>query len=222
MEELIYKMENFYPLNPDSPIKGYLKHHSENLSNCVENNLYSSGFYHLHLCFMTVIYTQIERILSNISPKERRIALIGFARQENELYTKEGDTIKAGSLSVLKEKTVFRFFRIIINNDELIKETSALVQYRNDIFHAKPSIDLLREEKEFFNRFEKYISILEHITTESINFLEEIYRKTLQIFQDEVTEDDLYNEFGSFSKHELIMMANKQNDPVSKRIKEIW
>ena len=117
MKELVYKMDDFYPLNPGSPMKGYLEHHSKNLSNCIENNLYSSGFYHLHLTFMTLIYAQIERIFSNISPKERRMALIGFAREENQLYTKGDDIIKASSLSVLNEKTVLRFFRIIINNE---------------------------------------------------------------------------------------------------------
>ena len=67
MEDLLYKLNDFFPLTPEGHIKKYLHHHYNSLSKCLENQLYSSGFYHLHLIYMMIIYFQIERILKNIS-----------------------------------------------------------------------------------------------------------------------------------------------------------
>ena len=236
MEELLYKLEKFFPLTPaDGLIKKYLAHHYNNLLKCIENQLYSSGFYHLHLIYMMIIYFQIERILETMSHKELRYSLIGFDRYEKRLY-KESENeellyvndlqVKARNLSVLNEKTVLRFFRIIISNDEIVKDVikniSHLIDYRNETFHAKPSATLLEDEKIFIRKLEEYINSLEKIINESIEFLEKLYKPILPLFKEStLTEDDLVIQFGIFSLYELTVLAKKNKDTTSKQILEI-
>ena len=110
---------------------------------------------------MMLIYIQIERILNNITPQERQLVLIGFAREESKLYTNEIEKIKASSLSVLPEKTVFRFFRIITNNDDVIKDIASLVKYRNIVFHASPADSLLESEENFSKKNGKICQLSE-------------------------------------------------------------
>ena len=222
MEEIVYEFGIFFPLNPDSPIKKYLHHHEKHLLKCIKNQLYSSGFYHLHLIYMKLIYVQIERILNNITPQERRSALIGFAREENQLYTRETEKIKATALSVLNEKTVFRFFRVIIKNDEIIRNASSLVGDRNILFHAGSADKLLESEGKFSTMLEKYISSLKKIVDEEIEFLKQLYKPTLSLFKEgAVTEDDLFKEFGTFSTYELRILAKRDKTVISKQILEI-
>lgn len=227
MEELLYELEILFPLNPDSPIKKYLHHHEIHLSKCIKNQLYSSGFYHLHLIYMTLIYIQIERILNNVSAQDRRLALIGFAKDENKLYIKENKKqidriISASHLSLLNERDVFQFFRIITGNDKIIEEMSNLVYYRNKIFHVQPSVELLEDKESFIKKLEKYINSLKKIIDEELVFLEKLYKQVLSLFKDSiVTEDDLFNEFGSFSTHELRILAKRNKDIVSNQILNI-
>ena len=221
MEDLIYKLQSFVPLNTNSDIKQYLEHQFEHLSTCIDNDLYSSSFYHLHLIYMILIYTQIERIFKNITAKEIRCALIGFAREEKYLRTE--NKITASTLSIIKEKTVFRFFRLIINDENTIGQASSLVDKRNQFFHYHLS-KILIEREEYINVFKTYISALEKITDKSMDFLTRISQEIFTIFEDskEITEDDLVNEFGDFSIYELKILTTKKNDLVAKKVKELW
>ena len=223
MEDL-HKLSNLFPLNPDSPINEYLNYHYKSLSDCVKHKLYSSSFYHLHLIYMTLIYIQIERILNNISDKDRRLALIGFAKEENKLYIQESKKqpdkiIRASQLSLLNERDVFQFFQIVTDNNETIEEMCKLVYYRHKIFHVQPSMKIFDNEKLFIQRFEKYNNSLEIIIKEEIKFLEKLYKSILPLFEEStLTEDDLSKEFGIFSIHELKVLAKRNKDATSKQI----
>ena len=49
------ELEGFLPLNADNPIKKYLEHHFQHFDKCINHNIYSSAFYHLHLLYMALI-----------------------------------------------------------------------------------------------------------------------------------------------------------------------
>ena len=223
MEDLIYKLQTFTPLNASSDMKQYLDHQFKHLSACMGNNLYSSSFYHLHLIYITLIYIQVARIFKHITSKERKCALIGFAREENALYSKEKEEITASTLVVINEKTVFRFFRLIIDEDNIIGQASSLVEKRNKLFHVYSS-KILTENEKYTNILKDYTDALEKIIDKSTDFLNKIYKKTLTIFKDskEITEDDLVNEFGDFSIHELKILTHRKNDLVAKKVKELY
>ena len=229
MEELFYELEDFLPLDIGSPMKEYLGHHTRALFQCIERKLYSSSYYHLHLIYMALIYIQVERILNNVDTKERDASLIGFAGNEDDLYVKEDNVkedgsiervrISANSLSVLKEKTIFRFFRLVTKDKEIISKTSCLVDVRNRLFHARPGEII--SENNFQRKFKEYIKALKKIVQGSLEFIKRVYEETLSRLDEdtELIRDEVCSYFSNFSKYELKFLIKKY--PKIKASKEI-
>ena len=79
--------------------------------------------------------------------------MIGFSREEGDLYIDEKRTISATTLSLINEKTIFRFFRITIKDENIITRASSLIKDRNNLFHVKPE-EVLNEES-FYKKIKK-------------------------------------------------------------------
>ena len=96
-----------------------------------------------------------------------------------------------------------------------------MVNYRNEVFHAKPIDNLLESETQFIKKLEEYIDCLEKIINESLNLLEKEYLIVLKNLKgSSITRDDLLNEFGFFSNYELKILSdkNKNKNNLSKQI----
>lgn len=100
-----------------------------------ENEKYQFAFLAFHMLTMSFIYCnvwQIKKILS----EDFRKALIGFTRDEEKL-------LKATSpftFSLVNERTIFRFLRLIDCNKSRIGTYAKLVDERNKIAHANGNI----------------------------------------------------------------------------------
>ena len=152
MEELI-ELDNLFPIYlEDIELKKYLNHHMSHLKLCYENNLFSSGYPHLHIIYMLFIYFQLTRVAA-YKPTNFRLCWIGMKKDDENFYFKNPTTT---SFSRINEKTVFRFFRLLNITDEQIADLSTLINNRNDSLHATGNIYC--ESKDSFDReLSKYI-----------------------------------------------------------------
>ena len=109
MEE-VYELSRFFPQGTtDESLNSYIDHHLASVSRCIDNELYSSAYSHLHLLYMSFIYIQLLRIAKE-REEEIKYARIGFPRQERDYSDSPTSPF---SFSLVNETAVFRFFRLV-------------------------------------------------------------------------------------------------------------
>jgi hypothetical protein len=219
--EDIYSLAKYFPLSTsDEALSKYLTHHLENINKCVENELYSSAYSHLHLLYMAFVYIQLLRIAKE-NEEQFNYCWIGFPGEEKD-YLKEPSS--PFSFSRVKEKTVFRFFRLVGFDDSCIADISQLVTKRNGRLHASGSI-YCEALDDFRIEYEIYIKKIEMIISKQREFLHSIY-DALVITYDadyEITADDIETNFADqyyFSEYEMKNLAQGKTDIISKYIVE--
>lgn len=217
MSDEIIEFWGYFPIQIEPELRGYVDHHIGHLQKCCENGLYSSGYPHLHIIYMTFVYFQLLRIA-----KEKRevfqYSWIGFGQQEKEFLKNPEHPL---SFSPINEKTVFRFFRLIDFDDGTIADLSALVNERNENHHAKGNITC-KTEVDFDKKVAEYLRRMDDILEKQKDFLAAIYAQVCSSFGEdyEMTSDDVVLSFGAFSGFELKILVRNKNDAVSKYIYE--
>ncbi len=74
-----YEFSRFFPDDGgESTLNEYIGHHSASIKCCLENNLFSSAYSHLHLLYMVFIYVQLLRIAQE---KKQEFEYGGLASQ---------------------------------------------------------------------------------------------------------------------------------------------
>lgn len=202
----------------DRTLSDYIYHHMDHLNRCIENELFTSAYQHLHILYMCFVYIQLLRI-SKEKNQEFNFCWIGFPNQEKDFLKDSNSPL---SFSRINEKTVFRFFRLVGFNDGDIGEISSLVNKRNEHFHANGKIffnlpeDFEEEVLQYFNKMEK-------IVFKELDFLEELYMSVINDFEMdyEITHDDIESYLFLpyyFSVFELKNIAKNKNDQFSRFI----
>ncbi len=215
MEEL-YTFSKYFPLKVSEPnLSKYIEHHLDHLINCGENGFYSSAFLHLHIVYMIFVYIQLLRIAKEKS-QEFEFCWIGFPSQEKEFLKKPSSPF---SFSMINEKTVFRFFRLVGFDDGSIGDISGIVNKRNKHLHANGNIFFKRKE-DFVAEIELYESKFQCIIKKQRSFLESIYNSLIENYEEGymITFDELEYDFANqyfFSEYELKFLAEEKNDRVS-------
>jgi len=217
MEEL-FELNKYFPFVIIDPIvRNYIRHHLEHLQKCVENNLYSSAYPHLHIIYMSFVYIQLLRIYRE-KEKEFKLCWAGMPDQENKFMKKPDSPF---SFSEIKEKSIFRFFRIIGFDDSTISNFSSVVNGRNDVLHANGIIGC-SSESEFSIELSKYLRLMKSLKTMQLPFIQSTYERLVCNFDNDylVTPDDIEISFGTFSLAEMELLIVNKNDVISKYIKE--
>lgn len=217
--EDIYEFGRFFPYGTsDETLNNYVSHHILSINGCIENELYSSAYSHLHLLYMAFIYIQLLRI-ARAKEKEFEYGWIGFPSQEQDFLKNPRSPF---SFSPVNEKSVFRFFRLVGFNDADIGNIASLISVRNNHMHASGNIHCSTDE-EFYEELEKYISRMKLVLNNQQDFLSDIYLGLLETYDAdyEFTQDDLENNYTDqylFSEYELTKLAKNRKDKVSKFI----
>jgi hypothetical protein len=172
---------------------------------------------------MVFVYIHIFRIADK-NRESFKNSLVGFPREEKELL-KEPDFPLI--LSVINEKTVFRFFRLNNFSEQLIGEIATPVKTRNECLHANGMIVCDSEDK-FELELKSYISKMDKINAGNTNILNSLYEHyaldSLMLDEEyELTTDDIETNIllgAGFSLEELRLMVSGREDRVSKFIAE--
>ena len=215
MEE-VQSLSQYFPLNiPDETLSKYVGHHLNNINKCVENELYSSAYSHLHLLYMAFVYIQLLRIARE-KKEQFELCWIGFPNEEKD-YLREPSS--PFSFSNVKEKTVFRFFRLVGFDDGCIGDISQLVNKRNDRLHASGNI-YCETLDDFLIEYKIYVQKIEMIINKQNNFLQEIYNSLVTTYDKdyEVMADDIEINFANqyyFSENEMKALSLGKADVIS-------
>jgi hypothetical protein len=224
MEEEIKFVRQYLPVVSNYVQLGeFIEYHYSHLEGCVKNGLYTSSLTHLHILYMVFVYIHIFRIADK-NRESFKNSLVGFPREEKELL-KEPDFPLI--LSVINEKTVFRFFRLNNFSEQLIGEIATPVKTRNECLHANGMIVCDSEDK-FELELKSYISKMDKINAGNTNILNSLYEHyaldSLMLDEEyELTTDDIETNIllgAGFSLEELRLMVSGREDSVSKFIAE--
>jgi hypothetical protein len=218
------QIADYLPIKARDPrVEKLINHHLSHMLKCVENNLFSSSLVHLHILYMVFVYVQIQRI-ANSDLTAYRYSLIGFGREEKDLL-KEPDYPLL--LSLINEKTVFRFFRLIHVDDGTIGMVSEPVDARNKHFHASEHI-ACETEQQFATILHKYIRNMDKLLQYEKACIKQTYTGLpnygrLNTRGYEITNDDLelgVTVPGYFSRKELALAIGGNRTKLSDAIRE--
>lgn len=222
MEE-VYELSRFFPQGTtDQSLNSYIDHHLASVSRCIDNELYSSAYSHLHLLYMSFIYIQLLRIAKE-REEEIKYAWIGFPRQERDYSDSPTSPF---SFSLVNETAVFRFFRLVGLADSDIGNIAKPVETRNNRMHAKGVIHC-QDYEAFENELSEYIRRIRLVVNKEMPFLRSIYKDLIKTYDSEYefTVDDLESNFIDqylFSEYELTQLADNRRDLVSKFIQDLY
>lgn len=219
-DSLIYEIQSFLPIKLEEfTITEYISYHLNELSKSLENNIDSWIFLHTHILYMIFIYIQLLRISQN-KVNEFKYSRIWLPADEKTFLESNNSPF---AFSKIKEKTVFRFFRLIDFDDAIICEISSCVKERNELLHAT-WVKILDLE----NKVYKYIKNMKKVREKSMDFLMKIFNdfenNNPDFFEDwyEINHDDLelnlYTPY-FFSESELWIISSKIDDKMTKAIK---
>lgn len=188
--ESSYELTKFLPLKiEDGDVLKYVQYHAKKLDQSIENNIESWIFFHTHILYMTFVYFQLLRI-SHFKEQEFKYSLIWLPSDDKSFFEDTGilkNNLNPFNFSWIKEKTVFRFFRLINFDNWTIWNISKCVNERNDFAHATwVHIDNLDE------KIENYFKSMEVIIEKSKIFLNEVYSKFKELNRDLLDETDTY------------------------------
>jgi len=215
----IYTISQYFPLSSSDPIlEKYLDHHLGSCLKCSENELYSSAYSHLHILYMIFVYVQLLRIAKE-KVQEFDLCWVGFPSQEKDFLKEPSSPF---SFSKIKEKTVFRFFRLVGFDDGSISDISSLVNKRNNHLHANGQL-FFESSDDFEKEVSGYIKKMQTIITKQLDFLKPIYSSLVAGYEEgfEMTQDEIETNFADqyyFSEYELKLLAQGKDDIVSKFI----
>lgn len=214
--EDVYELSRYFPHGTtDDNLNQYVGHHLASIASCVEGELYSSAYSHLHLLYMAFIYIQLLRIA-----REKREAFeygwIGFPGEEKDFLKAPTSPF---SFSRVREKTVFRFFRLVGFNDASIGSISSPVNNRNGRLHAGGQL-FCASADEFHVELSEYVSRMQFVIKNQYALLSEIYTGLLITYDDEYlfSQDDLESSYIDqylFSENELALLSEGRSDKVS-------
>jgi len=138
----------------------------ESFESNYQNEKYQFAFIAYHLLFMSAVYFKIWQIRNN-KETEFKTALVGFRKDQ------EKDILKATSpftLSLINEKTVFRFFKLIGFDNKIIEDYCEIITERNKIAHSSGHI-FYNNQEALDKKIEEILTLLENIQTASENLV---------------------------------------------------
>lgn len=217
----VYELGRFFPNGvPVDLLDDYVGHHLLSASKCVESELYSSAYPHLHLLYMTFVYIQLLRIARE-KQQDFEFSLIGFSKIEQGPDVTKDPFVLAN----INERSVFRLFKLVGFDKEDIDNAASLIKSRNERLHAKGQVYCLGEQ-DFRKELLLYLSKMRFVIKKQRRFLDDIYLGLVKTYKDDdyvITSDDIENNFIDqylFSEYELVLLSSGRKDKISEFVNE--
>jgi len=141
-------------------------------TNCASGN-YQFAFLAYHMLTMSFIYFNIWQI-KQTRPEDFEMSLIGFARDERVLLA----ATSPYSFSVVPERTILRFLKLIACDNGKIGTYAKLVDDRNDTAHPNGNI-FYSTEAALGTKITEILRVVDEIQTLSKPVIEHCYREFL-------------------------------------------
>jgi hypothetical protein len=138
----------FLPINPsdEEDVINYIRNVTNIISINYKYEQYQFAYFGIHLLLMTYIYCTAWKI-SQIEPERYRDAIVfarSYAGRENDLKIEEVGSIF--SYSLIPEKDIAKFFKIIDLDKSQVKRINDLVSERDFMAHATGQFEIVTEE----------------------------------------------------------------------------
>ncbi|MGH9419753.1 MAG: hypothetical protein ACRD3J_07265 [Thermoanaerobaculia bacterium] len=196
MEEAA-ELANFLPLSFKSPKEQeYIAFLWDAFETNYEHGKYQFAFLAYHMLVMSFIYFEIWQI-KQAKARDFEMGLIGFVRDEKALLA----AASPFAFSVVPERTVLRFLRLIACDNGKIGAYAKLVDARNESAHPNGNIFYSTQEA-LDDRIAEMLRIVKEIQVHSGPVVEHCYREFLLHSSD--TEEREYLEDGDQVREILI------------------
>lgn len=169
---------SYLPINPidSEDLTTYL----ENVSNVIAINYkygqYQFSYFGVHLLFMSYIYCSIWKI-SQIESNRYMDSLMfvrAYNGRENDLHIDINNIDSIFNYSLIPEKDVSKFFKIIELDISQIKQISNLIGLRDEMAHALGKFKILTAE-EFDIRIDSILKSMEQINSKMTSIMKKWY-----------------------------------------------
>jgi len=225
MEEVLDILKYFPRRSFEDSVWGYLEHHSTHLNKCIENSLFESAFFHLHILYMSFLYIQAVRLYET-SPDKLAFSFILMEAEKEKKFIKELNDLKTPwifSGRDLSEKKIPRFFRIAGLSDNDIGIIEEPITFRNKRMHANGKTACENEE-DFEKHCSIYLKAIELLLEKQKEILTERYIKAVGEFDEDneyqIDENDIEKYLSTFSEKEQNICSQECVDPISIYLKE--
>lgn len=122
-----------------------------------KNEKYQFAFLAYHMLYMSFIYFNLWQIKINRADDFQN-ALIGFAKEEQDILGMSSPF----TFSVIREKSIFRFLKLLGCDNQKIGSFSKIVDDRNDIAHSNGNI-FYNDRKSVDDKIEETLGFVEEI-----------------------------------------------------------
>ena len=224
-EDFIYALRVYFPITiKNESDMNYINSHFDLLEKCVKENLFQDAFLYLHILYMSFVYFQLFRIKENKN-KDFNLGCIGFSSQKKDLE----DASSPFTFAAIKEKSIFRFFRLVGFDDSNIGSIAKCVETRNKFAHAYGIISFSNED-EFTETLDEYLINFNNIVKKQSSFLiglfDEFNKTKSSDFEYSNIEDEIRENFiarNFISVKELsIILSNKSAGKHYKTLKRMY
>ena len=138
-----------------------------------DNGKHQFAFLAYHMLMMSFVYFNIWQI-KQTWPDDFEKGLIGFGREENALVR----ATSPFSFSIVNERTVLRFLKLIACDNSQIRAYAKLVDDRNDAVHANGNI-FFTTQQEVDEQIRTVLRAVEEIQTHSHPIVNHCYEEFL-------------------------------------------
>jgi hypothetical protein len=177
--ENILDLESYLPLSFKSPKEQeYVAFLWDAFETNYTHGKYQFAFLAYHMLVMSFIYFEIWQI-KQVKARDFQLGLIGFAKNEKELLAANSPF----AFSVVPERTVLRFLRLIACDNSKIGSYVKLVDARNESAHPNGNIFYSTQEA-LDDRIAEMLRAVEEIQVHSRPLVEHCYREFLLHSQD--------------------------------------
>jgi len=168
------QLEGFLPISYRTPKEEqYVRFLWEAFNDNCASEKYQFAFLAYHMLTMCFVYFNIWQI-KQIRPADFETALIGFNQHEKALL----DATSPFTFSVVPERTVMRFLRLIQCDNSKIGNYAKLVDERNKTAHSNGKI-LFNSEAELQSKVAEILKIVTEIQDHSEAIIVEGYKRFL-------------------------------------------
>lgn len=191
--EAVNEINEYLPIRYKTPVDlDYFERLFASVSKNHENEDYHFSLTALHMLYMGIVYHNLYKFYK-YSPKKFDLILIGF---HNNIKPDKIDDLSWQSLSKIKERSIFEFYRSL-GCDSEIGEFKRTVDDRNDLVHTNGKY--VTEEDIFSERSKYYLRCTKKIEEKSADIVLKLFNKYLRSIKvsifDEEAKEYLYKDF---------------------------
>ncbi|MDO8528620.1 MAG: hypothetical protein Q7S06_01875 [Nanoarchaeota archaeon] len=221
MIEDSYEIFDYLPLSfKNEPERDYINFLKETFESNYKNRKYQFAFLAFHMLFMCFVYFDIWQIREN-KREDFDKTIIGFNKQEHEDALLRGDN--PFKFSLIDEKVILRYFKLINCDNCKIGNYKKLVEIRNNIAHSSGNITFISEDTldEKINDILDYIKEIEEFSKPIIllcfeKFLLENWNKEEREYPDDNEQiEEILIKLSYFSNKDIEFCLNFEINKLS-------